>query len=532
MTLGLGRTTNCHPERSAEGAQSKGLVIAVLLVAMLATSPCAIAAPAPIVQPAIGGTPWTADGIAKLDADLDTMLATDPALRGAHVGIDAIDTAGGRQIYAHAIDDEIQPASTLKLVVGSAALDRLGPAYTFVTSAFAAPDKREIVLRAGGDPFLTSSDLQAAAKAVAPSSAYGVYVFVDDRRYDEESYPRGWTWDDFGQSYAPRVGAIAVDEDLITLHVMPGANVGARPTLMPSDLLDLTLVQQSWSPLAGEQLCDTSWSNHHISILSTASTGANGSDDTLDVRLLPSGCPELVGTIPLGAPQDDIDLAVPDERGYVAGLLGTFINGVPTARVVRPIDRLEPAPRLTDATIALWSHSSAPLSSWIGPRFWIPSDNLVGEMLLRELGYVDAGVQGTTGNGIAYEKQWLQRIGIDPATVTLADGCGMSQYDRITPRDLVTILQHDWNGPNRQLVFDSLPVGGARGTIEGIAGTDAAGRVFAKTGSMMHVRGLAGYLATLHHGPVTFAFEVDDWNGAYPALAALRARVLSRIIDD
>ena len=108
----------------------------------------------------------------------------------------------------------------------------------------------------------------------------------------------------------------------------------------------------------------------------------------------------------------------------------------------------------------------------------------------------------------------------------------MSQYDRITPRDLVTILQHDWNGPNHQLVLDSLPIGGSRGTIEGIAGTPAAGRVFAKTGSMMHVRGLAGYLATMQHGAVTFAFNVDDWNGEYPALAALRAHVLSRIVSD
>jgi D-alanyl-D-alanine carboxypeptidase/D-alanyl-D-alanine-endopeptidase (penicillin-binding protein 4) len=195
------------------------------------------------------------------------------------------------------------------------------------------------------------------------------------------------------------------------------------------------------------------------------------------------------------------------------------------------VETLRPPPKLVMRE-PFWTHVSKPLAALLGPRFWIPSDNLFGELLLKELGLVTAGKPGTTNSGIAYEKQWLQSIGIDTATVTLADGCGMSQYDRITPRDLVTILQHDWNGPNRQLVLDSLPVGGARGTIEGIAGTDAAGRVFAKTGSMMHVRGLAGYLATLHHGAVTFAFEVDDWNGAYPALAALRARVLSRIIDD
>ncbi|GAC1523390.1 MAG: hypothetical protein NVS2B8_05780 [Vulcanimicrobiaceae bacterium] len=82
------------------------------------------------------------------------------------------------------------------------------------------------------------------------------------------------------------------------------------------------------------------------------------------------------------------------------------------------------------------------------------------------------------------------------------------------------------------MILASLPVGGARGTIEGIAGTSVAGRVFAKTGSMMHVRGLAGYLATMRHGAVTFAFNVDDWNGDYGALAAVRAAVLARIAND
>jgi D-alanyl-D-alanine carboxypeptidase len=49
---------------------------------------------------------------------------------------------------------------------------------------------------------------------------------------------------------------------------------------------------------------------------------------------------------------------------------------------------------------------------------------------------------------------------------------------------------------------------------------------------MMHVRALAGYLATKRHGAVTFDFTVDDWLGDYADLAPLRAQVLSRIVDD
>lgn len=75
-----------------------------------------------------GGTGWTASAIAKLGADLDAILAANPTIRGAHVGIRAVDTKTNAVLYSRSGDDEFQPASTLKLLVGSAAIEKLGPA--------------------------------------------------------------------------------------------------------------------------------------------------------------------------------------------------------------------------------------------------------------------------------------------------------------------------------------------------------------------------------------------------------------------
>jgi D-alanyl-D-alanine carboxypeptidase/D-alanyl-D-alanine-endopeptidase (penicillin-binding protein 4) len=142
-------------------------------------------------------------------------------------------------------------------------------------------------------------------------------------------------------------------------------------------------------------------------------------------------------------------------------------------------------------------------------------------------------VPGTTANGVEVERAWLRGIGIDPATVTLADGSGLSSYDRITPRALVSILQADWNGPFRDVVLDDLPIAGVRGTLQrSFIGSLAERRTFAKTGSFNHTRGLAGYLATVHHGALTFAWSLDDWMGTESDLETLRARVLSRLIGD
>jgi D-alanyl-D-alanine carboxypeptidase/D-alanyl-D-alanine-endopeptidase (penicillin-binding protein 4) len=265
-----------------------------------------------------------------------------------------------------------------------------------------------------------------------------------------------------------------------------------------------------------------------------ASTGTTGSDETLDAEPTPSGCRLLVGSLASGSSESETDVAVPDPPLYLAQSLvaalkaaGVSVDGSGSVDR-RSRESLRVSMRANAVVSTVWQHDAAPLSAVL-PRFWIPSDNFVGELLLLDL---SRGPTRSRDAALDIERSWLESIGVDPATTTLYDGSGLSQYDRITPRDLVTILQHDWNGPNRQLVLDSLPIGGARGTIEGIVGTPAAGRVFAKTGSMMHVRGLAGYLATERHGAVTFAFEVDDWIGAYPDLAKVRAAVLSRIVRD
>ena len=479
----------------------------------------AAAQPAAIVTPAPSGAAWTPSAIATLRHDLDALLANAPGLRRAHVGVLALDATTGATLYARAANEEFQPASTLKLLVGSSALDRLGPDYRFVTSAILRTgpegDYAQALLIAGGDPFL---DVPALDDAVSALRSTGVIPRlgwqIDASRFDAAQYPDGWTWDDFGEDYAPPLSAMTFEENVVHLTITPGANVGDPPGVSAAPLPYVAPI---------ERTCDS-----YSPVVVDATTGPPGSESTLDVSRAPHACTRIVGSIARGAPAESIDAAVVSPVDYVRAYLGAA-----SERAGLGQEHGGPAgPPAAQPSKTFWTHASAPMRHWLGPRFWIPSDNLVAELLLKELGFVVGGKPGTTEKGTAFEKSWLTSIGVDPATVTLADGSGLSQYDRITPRDLTAILAHDWAGPNRDLILASLPVGGARGTIEGIAGTDAAGRVFAKTGSMSHVRGLAGYLAPLHHGAVIFAFNVDDWIGDYKALAAARAAALSRLIDD
>jgi D-alanyl-D-alanine carboxypeptidase/D-alanyl-D-alanine-endopeptidase (penicillin-binding protein 4) len=465
-------------------------------------SPAPIASRAPIVVPVAEGDEWSTDQIAALQRDLDALIVGAPALRGAHVGVQVLDTRSGTTLYSHNADEEFQPASTFKLVVGSAALDKLGRDFRFTTRAYLVDNA--VLLRAGGDPSLSAADLDEFAYTVRAAGIKRIHgLAIDAGRYDRNPYAPGWTWDDFAFDYAAKASAMTLEENVVHLYLTPGALPGfpAKVSMQPQPLR----------------------------IGGMARTLPRGAETTADVGHDPDGRLELTGGIALGTVSHSIDAAVPDPAGYALAVALAQLRARGVINAAPLVNRSKIL--LAKNARTIWTHASPPLAKLM-PRFWIPSDNLYGELLLKEIGYVTGGSPGTTAKGIAYEKAWMRTFGIDPATMTLADGCGMSQYDRITPRDLGAILQHDWNGPYRQIVLDSLPVGGSRGTIEGIAGTAAAGRVFAKTGSMLHVRGLAGYLATERHGAVTFTFTVDDWNGAYPDLAALRASVLSRIIGD
>jgi D-alanyl-D-alanine carboxypeptidase/D-alanyl-D-alanine-endopeptidase (penicillin-binding protein 4) len=481
-----------------------------------------------VPKPAASGAPWTTDEVAALAASTDAALSGAQTLRGAHVGVYAIDARDGRVLYARNADDAFQPASTLKLVVGSAALDKLGPGFRFTTEAFAPGyaqiDRGELMgylmLRGSGDVLLDDKaleELPAALRAAGIQAVHGV-SFVDDRTLPP--YLPGWSWDDLPWSYAAPVTPLGLNDNEVTLHVTPGGTRGARVRVTVTPWGTVCLPNAECAIDLG------------FAIDVRATTGEKGSPNTLDVRREPAiGWPErvtLFGSLAAGADAEDLAIAVAWPPRYAAWGAQRALRRS-GFRVLPDLIASARGGAGSGADRVVWTHRSEPLTDMLAD-LWIPSDNILAEQLLRALGAPEGKLQGPSEAGIAFEKTWLQRLGVDPATLTLADGSGLSSYDRITPRALVAVLRHDWDGPYRDVVLDAMPIAGVRGTLaSSYAGTAAAKRVFAKTGSMSHVSTLAGYVATATHGTVVFAFQVDDWIGDAAALRDLRGRVLAQI---
>jgi D-alanyl-D-alanine carboxypeptidase/D-alanyl-D-alanine-endopeptidase (penicillin-binding protein 4) len=140
------------------------------------------------------------------------------------------------------------------------------------------------------------------------------------------------------------------------------------------------------------------------------------------------------------------------------------------------------------------------------------SDNFAAEMLLKELG-ATAGEPGSTAGGARVVRAALRSAGVPRAGVRLADGSGLSRFDRLTVRALAAILRAGAADPAISGAFvSSLAIAGISGTLEQrLATRPTRGRVIAKTGTTNRASALAGFVrrryvfAILHNGsPVPY----------------------------
>jgi D-alanyl-D-alanine carboxypeptidase/D-alanyl-D-alanine-endopeptidase (penicillin-binding protein 4) len=125
------------------------------------------------------------------------------------------------------------------------------------------------------------------------------------------------------------------------------------------------------------------------------------------------------------------------------------------------------------------------------------SDNFVAEMLLKGLGARFRN-SGTTSAGARVVRGVLNGRGVPLEGVRIADGSGLSDYDRLTARALAALLISVWSDSTIDDAFvDSLPIAGVDGTLEDrMTREPAFGDVRAKTGTTSRASTLSGYVRT------------------------------------
>lgn len=207
--------------------------------------------------------------------------------------------------------------------------------------------------------------------------------------------------------------------------------------------------------------------------------------DTIESHQLIGGVDERVWT-----PMQNV-------RQYVAAQTESMLRARRITTAAAPHASVAPLD-----SVVLWDHRSAPLPV-LETHMLFLSDNHYAEQLLRTIGEESGGAADDAG-GIAAERRYLERLGIPAPGLRLYDGSGLSSDNRIAAITLARLL-----ADNEPSLYRLLPLGGRQGTLEDYGFTSALGRVRAKSGHLSDVSALAGYVTTLHHGRVSFAFLID-----------------------
>ncbi len=148
----------------------------------------------------------------------------------------------------------------------------------------------------------------------------------------------------------------------------------------------------------------------------------------------------------------------------------------------------------------------------------VPSDDLFADLLTKQLGY-HVFHRGTLRSGALLIKQVLtEDFGLHPR---LFDGSGLDQADRSSPAQVVSLLRQLWRTADGDILWNSLPIVGRTGTVQGIGeGTAAVGRCVAKTGTLNYVTNLAGYCNAKGGDTVAFTVMIDG-PGNWTSIVAL-----------
>jgi PBP4 family serine-type D-alanyl-D-alanine carboxypeptidase len=171
---------------------------------------------------------------------------------------------------------------------------------------------------------------------------------------------------------------------------------------------------------------------------------------------------------------------------------------------------------------------SPPLSEIVKPLLKI-SQNLYAETLARTLGLV-LSKRGSFESGRMNVQEALRRMGIEPGTYSYVDGSGLSRLNLLSADLLVRLFRFVYHQPYFPAFYDALPIAGVDGTIaQRMKGTRAENNARAKTGTLLQVRSLSGYVHTADGEMLAFSMIANNFLVSSAAAEYVQDRAVERL---
>jgi D-alanyl-D-alanine carboxypeptidase/D-alanyl-D-alanine-endopeptidase (penicillin-binding protein 4) len=371
-------------------------------------------------------------------------------------------------------DRPMNPASTMKIVTTYAALEMLGPAFTWKTvlASNAAIDgdmlDGDLYLRGAGDPKFVLEHLWAMLRQLRARGVRTLAgdVVVDRSLFDAVAYdPAAFDSEPY-RPYNVGPDALLFNFKSVTLHFWPDdarreVRVGIEPLLADFSL----------GPLAYNDGPCGDWRTK-------VSPDFSKADRIVFSGSYPGSCGEQTWNV-----------AVLDHRQYLTAVFRSLWAevGGHFAGVVR--DGIVPA----DARV-LVAHESPSLADVVRDinKF---SNNVMARELFLSLSTDASKTPATVERSQRALRSFYDSRQLPMPELVVDNGSGLSRRERVSAASMTAVLESAWASPLMPEFVSSLPLVGVDGTMKKRLTRDGiAGQAHIKTGTLADVRAVAGYI--------------------------------------
>ncbi len=434
----------------------------------------------------------------------------------AAVVIDAAPALNGKNaaLLSHRATASVNPASVMKLVTTYAALDLLGPAYTWNTAVYTDGTiangtlNGNLIIQGKGDPKLVLERLWLLLRRV---QGLGIKTISGDILLDRSAFatqpPNPADFD--GEPLRPynaAPDALLINFKSVVMTFVPNPGAGVASVSFEPPLANVQM--QASVPLAagknGAALADCG-----------DYRGALAADFSDPFRISFKGtyspaCGEKVWPVAYADPASYAERAVQGMWQEIGGKLGGRVREGRAPTGVRPVFEVT-SPTLADTIEGINKYSNN-----------VMAQQLFLTLSLPRVGNTNTGPASFEASREVVRSWWRERFG-EQDLPTLDNGSGLSRQERITPQGLARMLQTAYASSVMPELMTSLPITGVDGTLRRSKSRVSQGLAHLKTGTLRDATALAGYVHTPSGRRLVVVSVVNHPNAAAarPALEAL-----------
>ena len=435
-------------------------------------------------------------------SQLDDIF-NDPNFSNAEWGVMIQSLETGEYFYKRNEDKLLMPASDLKLFTTAAGLILLGSEYRFSTNLFLRGSldgsiwRGDLIVQGRGDPTISgrfyNDDMYKVFDDWADSlSAYGIdeitgNLIGDDNTFDDMGLGAGWAWDYESEWFAAQSSALSFNDNcadiIVTYNKKSGLPVitvqpPTKYIVVVNNVLPVPKDSSTSINVYREMGTNVVTVYGNICKGDSVKTYVTVNNPTQYAMVILKDVLQRKGIKVEGFPMDVDDITTPLNYKKMKKLCTTY--SPPLKEIIKVINK--------------------------------NSQNFFAEQLLKTIGLEKEGF-GTIANGVKAESKLFREMGINPESMILADGSGLSRLDYVTPKQFVTLLSFMYKSHYFIPFYNSLSIAGVDGSLgDRLQNTNAKDKIRGKAGYLKGVRSLAGYAFTADNEPVAFSIIVNNFN--------------------